>query len=154
MSEIIKELNEHLVPVYSELVGACIDYTEGKVDYIYILGVNVANSHYVNQVFFEKNGELYDQLNIGGKIGIEITDGMQRTLLYRLKAFKDMYNLYIKYTGESPTEVKIKYDVNTSKFGMNLSYDDRIEKSRTLTPNYVLKEWYEATKSGEDGFDW
>ncbi len=150
----IEELNQKLMPIYSELVEACLEYTEHKADDIYILGINCGNSYFTNDVFFKKKNKIYNKLTIGEKIDVIITDDRQRNLLKDLYVFHDMYKLFIKYTGESPTEVKLKYNVETGKFGVNLSYSDRIEKSDTFDSRDVFNEWFEEAKSGNDGFDW
>ncbi len=149
----IEELNQKLIPIYSELVSICLEYTESKVDDIYILGINVGNSHFMNNVFFKHNNAFFDKLKIG-ELGIDSSVNRQKIMINKLIIFLEMYKLFIEYTGESPTEVKLKYNVATGKFGVKLSYSDRIEKSETLGPDDVFNEWFEEAKSGNDGFDW
>ncbi len=150
----IDELNKKLNPIYSELVNYCLEYVDSMVDTIYIMGINVGNSHFSNSIFFKLNNEYFEIHTIGTRIEKEISSDEHFDLLEKLYIFMDMYKLYIEYTGESPTEVKLKYNVTTGKFGVKLSYDDRIEKSDFLTPNAVFNEWFEEAKSGNDGFDW
>ncbi len=147
----IEELNQKLMPIYSEIISACLDYSQGKTDYIYVLGINVCNSHYMNNCFFKKHDSFFKKHKIYEEIGVIISDEKQSEVLNNLKIMKELYKLFIEYTGESPTEVKLKYNVQTGKFGVNLSYSDRIEKSETLTPNDVFNEWFEEAKSGNVG---
>ncbi len=154
MSVKIKELDEELIPIYSEIIEACLEYTESKVDKIYIFGINSGNIAFTNDVFFMKNNIVFDRLKIGEEIGIEITDDRQGTLINRLTALYKMYDLFMKYTGDAPREVKIKYNVKFEKFGVKLSYNHRIERSKTLGPADVFREWFAEVKSGNDGFDW
>lgn len=154
MSDKLKELNEQLTPIYSKLVSACLDYTEGKVDDIYILGTCVANRTYYNNVFFKVKNNFVKKHIVDKVTDIVVTDEKQQLIIKELSVFKELFDLYLEYTGESPTEVKIKYNVATGKFGMKLSYDKRMEKISTFSSMDVFDEWLNNAKEGNDEFEW
>ncbi len=154
MSEKINELNEKLLPIYSELVEACLEYTKSKVDVIYILGMNSGFLCYSNYAFFMKNNKIYNILTVGEAIDVKIIGDMQGEFLRELKVLYEMYSLYKEYTDDVPREVRIKYNVNTGKFGVKLSYSRRVEESKTFSVDDVYREWFAEVESGNDGFDW
>ncbi len=154
MSKEINELNEKLLPIYSELVEACLEYTESKVDVVYILGMNEGNLCFMNDAFFKLKDVFYKKHKIGEVANIETTSEGREGLLRKLMTIREMYSLYKEYTDDVPREVRIKYNVNTGKFGVKLSYSRRVEESETLSVDDVYREWFAEVESGNDGFDW
>ncbi len=157
MENTIKQFDDELTKIYSKIISLCLEYSQKQTDNIYIFGSNVGNSNFSNDVFFSKNGKYFVKDLINDYIDNPVDSSRERKiglLQVLLSDFREIYSLFLNNNLEAPSEVRLKYNVVTGKFGANLNYDKRIEKSATLSVNDVFNEWMESCIKGDDGFDW
>ncbi len=153
----ISDFDKELTSVFSKIVSLGLEYTNKQVDCVYFLGTNVGNKVFNNNLFFKLSDNIFTINKVNDYVKNEIDDSkdMMYNVLDLLKGdFQEVNQLFLTNDLEAPTEIKLKYDVVTGKFGSDLSYDKRLEKSTTMTANDIFDEWIIETKKGNDGFNW
>lgn len=152
----IKDFDKELTNIFSKIISLGLEYTVKQVDYVYVLGTNIGNKVFNNNLFFKLSDHIFTINKVNDYVKNEINDSkdMMYNVLELLKGdFKEINQLFLKNNLEAPTEIRLKFDVATGKFGSDLCYDKRLETSSTMTANDIFDEWIIETKKGNDGFN-
>ena len=148
--EMMEQMSSEFNEIYQDLLGLVDEFTEGKVDAVFVYG------SYEEQVvsfnaFYEMDEGLY-LLSELAALGLDLA--FDRANQYSQLGASDMLRLlevFQKYGQEIPTQVKMYYSFKTREFSLNYDYELHFSNVETLSSNDIFEEWFqeEKTKRGQ-----
>lgn len=137
-----KNFEDKFMDIQSGLVALCMEVTEGKdVDKIFVY-VSMESESNMFDAFVEKDGEILFIYDLG------IDGGLLRDFLRTgLGDLERIEELCDENDVDTPTEIKMYYDVKSGKFDADYAYDEKYSDSDTLMAEHIFEEWYNEIKS-------
>lgn len=136
----IENFEDKFMEVQTELISLCLEVTESKIDKVFAYASIEKKSTMFN-AFFEKEGKVLtiNQLNIDKRTAMDFLK-IGTTDLNRIK------NLCEQNKTRTPTEIKMYYDVKSSKFKADYKYDEICSSKTGLSSGEVFMKWYNEIK--------
>ena len=149
--EMMEQMSSEFNEIYQDLLGLVDEFTEGKVDAVFVYG------SYEEQVvsfnaFYEMDEGLY-LLSELADLGLDLA--FDRANQYYQLGASDMLRLsevFQKYGQEIPTQVKMYYSFKTQEFSLNYDYELHFSNVKTLSSNDIFKEWFQEEKAKRGQF--
>ena len=137
-----KNFEDKFMDIQSGLIALCMEITEGKdVDKIFAY-VSMESGSDMFDAFVEIDGEILWLYELG--IDDELMNIFFRTGLSDLERIEDLCE---ENDVETPTGIKMYYDVKSGKFDADYAYDEKYSNSDVLMAEDMLEEWYDEIKS-------
>lgn len=137
-----KCFEDEFMEIQSGLVSLCMEVTAGKVDKIYAYA-SIENKSMMFNAFFEKDGRAVtlNQLGVDRSLAMEF-------LKVGTSDLKKVKDLCAQFKVETPTELKMIYNVKTGEYKASYLYDEICSDISGLSSGEVFMEWYEEVKQG------
>lgn len=136
-----KSFEDEFMELQSEFIALCLEVVEKKVDKVYAYSSIESKSKMFN-VFFEVDGKVatLNQLGVSNKLAMQFL----KVGTIDLDKIKELCN---KFNMPIPTEVKMYYDANTSKYNADYKYEEVCSASTGVNAGQVFMEWIKVVKN-------
>lgn len=136
----IENFEDKFMEVQTELISLCLEMTESKVDKVYAYASIEKKSTMFN-AFFEKEGKVLtiNQLNIDKRTVMDFLR-IGTTDLSKIKSICEQNET------QTPTEIKMYYDVKSSKYKADYKYDEICSNKTGMSAGEVFMKWYNEIK--------
>ncbi|MEN2667813.1 DUF600 domain-containing protein [Listeria aquatica] len=145
-----KMFEEYFTDLQADMVSICLEYSEKKVEKIYIYG-SIENNTTAFNVFFESKGKLLhlNELNSVLEQNNKIDDHIDRqfgVLQIGVEDIEKIRHLCEEYKMDVPTEIKIQYDVLENNMNADYRYENVYSNTKDKTDNDIFNDWFEEIK--------
>lgn len=143
-----KKFEDFFSELQADMVSICMEYTESKVDDIYIYCSYELNM-YAFDVFFKaqdmvvhthKLNEIYPEIDTS----IERQKSMINIGNRNLKLINDICK---EYNHDMPTEIKLHYNVKKNSLQAKYKYELVYSNNEDILPHDPFDEWFEEIKN-------
>lgn len=135
-----KNFEDKFMEIQTDLISLCLEVTGSKVDKIFAYASIEKKSTMFN-AFFEKDGKVLtiNQLNIDRGTVMEFLK-IGTTDLEKIKKICEQNEI------QTPTEIKMYYDVKTGKYNADYKYDEVCSGKTGMSSGEVFMKWYNEIK--------
>jgi|SRR5690625_71121 len=142
-----KQFEDYFSEPQTDMVAICMEYSEGKVDDIYIY-CSWEHNLYTFNVFFKAQDIVVGKYKLNDIFpGIDTSPERQDALLdigkQNLKLINDICK---EYNHDMPTEIKLYYNVKENSLQAKYKYDLVYSNRENLSYHDILDEWFEEIK--------
>lgn len=135
----MKDFNKPFSDILSDMVQLVLEYCGISVEKIFIHCSNEKNCISSN-VFFQKDGKKIKRSEIKA-----VSDVEQRTLIHSInEKIKEIDCLCKKNKQESPTEIKLIYEVSEKHLVTKLNYENLYSDSENLVVQNIFDDWFKT----------
>ena len=135
----MKDFEDFFSDILTDIVHFALNFTKNSMDKIYIHCSNEKNCISSN-VFFQKDGKKIKRSEIKA-----VSDVEQRTLIHSInEKIKEIDCLCKKNKQESPTEIKLIYEVSEKHLVTKLNYENLYSDSENLVVQNIFDNWFET----------
>lgn len=125
--------------ILTDIVYFALNFTKKSMDKIYIHCSNEKNCISSN-VFFQKDGKKIKRSDIE-----DVSDVEQKTLIHSInEKIKEIDFLCKKNKQESPTEIKLIYEVSEKNLVIKLNYENLYSDSKDLVVQNIFDNWFKT----------
>ena len=135
-----KVFEDEFMEVQSGLISLCIELVGESVDKIFVY-CSIERTMRMFNAFFEVNGEI-KTLNLMGIVRPQST----QFLRLGTQDLNKVVDICTHYDMKIPTEMKLIYDVKSTKFNAEYKYDEICSLKTGKAPGEVFLEWIEEMK--------
>lgn len=135
-----ENFEDKFMEIQTDLISLCLEVTGNKVDKIFAYASIEKKSTMFN-AFFEKDGKVLtiNQLNIDRGIVMQFLK-IGTTDLEMIKKTCEQNEI------QTPTEIKMYYDVKTGKYNADYKYDEVCSDKTGMSSGEVFMKWYNEIK--------
>lgn len=135
-----ENFEDKFMEVQSDLISLCLELTDSQVDKVYAYASIEKNSTMFN-AFFERNGEILTlkQLNVESRTAMDFL----RIGTGDLERIREVCQ---QYETQTPTEIKMFYDVKTRKFNADYQYGEVCSLKTGKSSGEVFMQWCNEMK--------
>lgn len=136
-----KSFEDEFMELQSEFIALGLEVAERQVEKVYAYASIESKSKMFN-AFFKIDGEIttLNQLGISNKL-------MMQFLKLGTADLDKILVLCNKYNMPVPTEIKMYFDVKTSKYRADYKYDEICSANMGKSAGQVFMEWIEEIKN-------
>lgn len=136
----IENFEDKFMEAQTALISLCLEVTESKIDKVFAYASIEKRSTMFN-AFFEKKGEVLtiNQLNIDKRTVMDFLR-IGTTDLNKIKKLCEQNET------RTPTEIKMYYDVKSSKFKADYKYDEICSSKTGVSSGEVFMKWHDELK--------
>ena len=131
-----KNFEDKFMEIQTNLIELCLEVTENKVDKIYAYASIEKKSTMFN-AFFESKGKVLtiNQLNFDKKTVMQFLR-IGTTDLEKIRSLCEKNDI------QTPTELKMYYDVQNGKYNVDYKYDEVCSERTGISSGEVFMKWY------------
>lgn len=130
------------------MVTICMEYSEGKVDDIYIYCSYELNMYAFDAFFKYQNTVLHSHKLNDIYPEIDTSTERQRAMLRIGNKNLDLiHDICKEHNHDMPTEMKLHYNVNANSLKAEYKYDLVYSNQEDTSPNNVFDAWFEEVKN-------
>lgn len=135
-----ENFEDKFMEIQTDLISLCLEVTESKVDKIFVYASIEKKSTMFN-AFFKKEGKVLtiNQLNIDKKNVMDFLR-LGTTDLGRIEELCKQNEI------NTPTEMKMYYDVKSGKYNADYKYDEVCSNKTGVSSGEVFMKWYDEIK--------
>lgn len=146
----MKNFEDHLADMQTDMVAVCMEYVNDRADDIYIY-CSYEPEMYAFDVFFRINGKTVRKNKLNDAVSNEQFDvslDRQRALL-RIgnENLKQIHAKCKEFGRDMPTEIKLHYDVKKNKLEGSYNYELVYSNNKELLPDHIFDAWFNEVKS-------
>lgn len=135
-----ENFEDKFMEIQTGLISLCLEVTGSKIDKIFAYASIEKKSTMFN-AFFERDGKVLtiNQLNIDRGTVMEFLK-IGTTDLEKIKVICEQNEI------QTPTEIKMYYDVKTGKYNADYKYDEVCSDKTGMSSGEVFMKWYNEIK--------
>jgi len=146
-----KIFEDYFTDLQADMISICLEYSEKRVEKIYIYG-SIENNTTAFNVFFEAKGRILhlNELNSVLEENNKIDDNIDRqfgVLQIGVEDLEKIEELCKKYSMDIPTEIKIEYDVLKNSMDSKYQYENVYSNTKDKTDDDVFNDWFEEVSN-------
>lgn len=135
-----ENFEDKFMEIQTGLISLCLEVTGSKIDKIFAYASIEKKSTMFN-AFFERDGKVLtiNQLNFDRGTVMEFLK-IGTTDLEKIKKICEQNEI------QTPTEIKMYYDVKTGKYNADYKYDEVCSDKTGMSSGEVFMKWYNEIK--------
>lgn len=146
-----KIFEDYFTDLQADMVSICLEYSEKRVEKIYIYG-SIENNTTAFNVFFEAKGKILhlNELNSVLEENNKIDDHIDRqfgVLQIGVEDLEKIEELCKEYSMDIPTEIKIEYDVLKNSMDAKYQYKNVYSNTKDKTDDDVFNDWFDEVSN-------
>lgn len=150
----MKEFEDKFSGLQEDIISLCMEYVEDRAEKIYIYasneeGVISSNFFYLINNMYLENRKVNDALNAGDDRFDVSSKRRSRVSEIIDEDIDEIGDLCKKYDKNTPTEMKLIYDVKSDSFKAEYKYDSVLKHDDEKTANHIANEWFEEIKNNK-----
>lgn len=143
----MKQFEDYFSEAQANMVSVCLEYTESKVDDIYIY-CSAENNMFTFNVFFKAQDKIVRKHKLDNIFPtIDTSIDRQDALLDIGQENLDLiHQICEEHNQDMPTEIKLHYNVRDNSLKANYKYELVYSNQENTAPDDIFDQWYEEIK--------
>ncbi|UYW68127.1 immunity protein YezG family protein [Bacillus cereus] len=150
----MKEFEDKFSELQADMISICMEYVEDRADKVYVYasreeGIISGSFFYcINNKYVERH-KVNDALEDEDERYDVSTKRQSMVLRILCEDIEKIEELCKEYERDMPTEMKLIYDVHSSKFKAQYKYDLVYTNDEVKTASHIADEWFEEVKNNK-----